>query len=118
MNNFISESGVVKLTNPAEYTIPSDLIRDRYWRGTLHLFSNQAKLRAVFTTQYFDLHYRSIKAIGLKRISAPWSQSEKFMLNLALHLYNEIHKVNLSDMDYLDPNNKQLAFEAIKLRFG
>ncbi|SEM80728.1 hypothetical protein SAMN05518847_101854 [Paenibacillus sp. OV219] len=106
------------MTSSAANTIPIDHMRDRYWRGTLHLFSKQPKLRGVFTIQYFNLHYRSIKASGLKRISAPWSQSEKFMLNLALHLYNECHKVNLCDMDYLDPNNKQLAFEAIKMRFG
>ena len=51
----------------------------------------------------------TIKINALKKVAAPWSQSEKFILYLALHLFNERHKVNLSDMDYLDATNKELA---------
>jgi hypothetical protein len=97
--------------------IPNYIASDRYWKGVIHLFQNQYKLKSVFTTKYFDLENGSIRIAALKKFAAPWSGSEKFMLNLALHLYNERNKVNLSDMDYLDNYNKELAMEAIKLRF-
>jgi hypothetical protein len=98
-------------------TIPSYMLTDRYWKGVLHLFQNQWKLKSMFTTKYFDLENGVIKTTTLKKATAGWSQSEKFMLNLALHLYNDCHKVNLSDMDYLDDYNKKLVMEALKLRF-
>jgi hypothetical protein len=98
-------------------TIPSHIVNDRYWKPVLHLFQNQYKLKSVFTTKYFDLEEGTINITGLKRNAAPWSQSEKFMLNLALHLFNERNKFNLSDMDYLDDYNKKLAMEAITYRF-
>lgn len=98
-------------------TIPQKISKDMYWKGVLHLFRNNAKLKSVFTTKYFDLENGTIKITALKRLAGPWSQSEKFMLNLALHLFNDINKVNLSDMDYLDDYNRKLAMEAITLRF-
>ncbi|EOR24994.1 hypothetical protein A499_06320 [Niallia nealsonii AAU1] len=97
--------------------IPNGIASDRYWKGVLHLFGNHSKLKSVFTTQYFDIENGVIKVASLKRAAGPWSQSERFMLNLALHLYNESNKVNLSDMDYLDDYNKKIAMEAITLRF-
>jgi hypothetical protein len=98
-------------------SIPSYVTQDRYWKGVIHLFQNNSKLKSVFTSKYFDLESGLIKIAALKKVAAPWSQSEKFMLNLALHLYNERNKVNLSDMDYLDDSNRKLAMEAITLRF-
>ncbi|QVY60966.1 DUF6075 family protein [Cytobacillus gottheilii] len=97
--------------------IPSYMSNDRYWRAVIYLFKNNVKLQSVFTTKYFDLEEGTIKITALKRNAAPWSSSEKFMLNLALHLFNQNNKVNLSDMDLLDDNNKKLAMEAIRLRF-
>lgn len=97
--------------------IPSYISEDRYWKGVIHLFTHHVKLNSLFNTKYFDIKNGSIKTTLLKRESAPWSSSEKFMLNLALHLYNERHKVNLSDLDILDNYNKKIAMEAIKLRF-
>jgi hypothetical protein len=98
-------------------TIPGYMATDRYWKAVIHLFMNHSKLKSVFTTKYFDLENGSIKIAALKKLAGPWSQSEKFMLNLALHLYNERNKVNLSDMDYLDVYNRKLAMEAITKRF-
>lgn len=98
-------------------TIPAELMKDRYWGSLLHIFLNQPKLHRFLTTKFFDMQCRMIHTRALQNASRPWSQSEKFMLQLALHLYNESHKVNLSDMDYLDPNNKKLAFEALQIRF-
>ncbi|UII56683.1 hypothetical protein LS684_04250 [Cytobacillus spongiae] len=98
-------------------TIPALLMEDRYWRSMLHLFLKQPKLKSVLTTQFFNLETGEVKIQSLKRKAGPWSTSEKAMLNLALHLFNERNKFNLSDMDSLDDNNKKLAFEAIKIRF-
>lgn len=98
--------------------IPLHLLNDRYWRGTLYLFENHPKLQQVFTTDHFDFEEGIVEADKLKKTSKPWSQSEKFMLHLALHLYNERHTVNLSDMDYLDDRNKVLVMESLRLRFG
>lgn len=96
--------------------VPNELLKDRYWKGTLHIFAQSPKLQGYIRT-HIDFIDQTINISGLKYISRPWSPSEKFMLNLALHLYNERNKVNLSDIDYLDSNNKQIALHAIKLRF-
>lgn len=98
-------------------TVPSYLIKDRYWRSVIHLFKNHYRLQDYFTTKYFNFEEGTIRIAALKKVAGPWSQSEKFMLNLALHLFNERNKVNLSDMDYLDDYNKKLAMEAITLRY-
>lgn len=97
--------------------IPANLMNDRYWRGTLYLFQNHPKLKQFFATKYFDMNAEQIKVQSLKRLFSPFSNSEKIMLDLALHLYNERNKFNLSDLDYLDSNNKKLAMKAIQMRF-
>lgn len=98
-------------------TITASLSKDRYWASLIHLFKNHYRLNDCFTTKFFDMSDETIKIQSLKRHAAPWSNSEKIMLNLALHLFNERNKFNLSDLDYLDGNNKKLAMEAIKIRF-
>ena len=98
-------------------SIPPQLLNDRYWRGIIHLFQNHYKLNSVFNTKYFDLESGDVRVTALKRVAAPWSESEKFVLALALHFFNERNKVNLSDMDYLDDENKRLCIEAIKFRY-
>ncbi|KKO51986.1 hypothetical protein [Paenibacillus sp. DMB20] len=97
--------------------IPKELLQDRYWKGLLHIFSQNQKLNQ-FITSHIDFDELSINATGLIKLSSPWSPSEKFMLNLALHLYNENYTFNLSDMDRLDPINKKIAFKAIQMRFA
>lgn len=98
--------------------IPVCMKKDRYWASLIHLFKNHPKLNSVFTTKYFDIEEGIVKFQSLKRVAGPWSHSEKIMLNLALHLFNERNKFNLSDLDYLDDHNKNLAFEALRIRFG
>jgi len=98
-------------------TIPVALPQDRYWASLIHLFKNHYRLNDCFTTKFFDMSDETIRIQALKRYAAPWSYSEKIMLNLALHLFNERNKFNLSDIDYLDDNNKNLAMQAIKIRF-
>lgn len=97
--------------------IPAHLMKDRYWTSMLFLFNNHSKLESVFTTKYFNTDDETVSIQALKRQAAPWSSSEKVMLNLALHLFNERNKFNLSDLDVLDSNNKKLALQAIKIRF-
>ncbi|AYB47677.1 hypothetical protein [Paenibacillus lautus] len=97
--------------------IPNELKEDRYWRGTLYIFLNNNKLQKLLLT-HFDFHECSIDIEGLKRSSRNWSTSEKFMLSLALHLFNERNKINLSDMDILDPSNTKIALKAIQMRFA
>ncbi|MEK3722265.1 hypothetical protein [Paenibacillus sp. FSL H8-0034] len=98
--------------------ISASFMKDRYWSGTLHLFINSPKLQRCLTTQYFDLNSGTIEAYALKNLAKPWAESERFMLDLALHMYSEKNKVNLSNMDYLDSSNKALVYEALRLRFG
>lgn len=98
-------------------TVPVHLKADRYWAPTIFLFSKQRKLRDVFTTRYFDFDEETIDFNKLKKVSAPWSHSEKVMLQLALHLFNERNKFNLSDLDYLDSENLKLALKVIRMRF-
>lgn len=98
-------------------SIPTYIATDRYWKPVLHLFSNHYKLQSCFNTKYFDMEEGLIKVAALKRLAAPWSQSEKFMLNLAIHLYTNDGKLDLSNMDYLDDYNKKLVMEAITYRF-
>ncbi|CAH1190366.1 hypothetical protein PAECIP111893_00296 [Paenibacillus plantiphilus] len=101
-----------------EIEIPAHLQRDRYWGALLYLFINTPKLQLYFTPGYVCLKSERVFGTKLKKVSAPWSQSEKFMLKLALHCFNERNKVDLSDMDYLDSNHRQIAFTALKLRYG
>ncbi|MGP3787188.1 hypothetical protein [Paenibacillus sp. 1A_MP2] len=99
--------------------IPEHLKRDKYWRSLLYLFVNNYTLQFYLNENYFDLEGGVIKVTALKKVSKPWSQSEKFMLHLALHLFSQsMAKVNLSDMEYLDSKNKALVHEALKIRFG
>jgi hypothetical protein len=98
--------------------LPAHLLKDRYWASLIHLFQNQRKLKSVFTTKYFDIEAGTVRFLALKKVAGPWSTSEKVMLNLALHLFNERNKFNLSDIDCLDENNRKLAYEAIRIRFG
>lgn len=97
--------------------IPERIATNRYWQPVIFLFTENDKLNQYFTTEFFDFDHNSIKTTSLRAKAKYWSQSERFMLNLALHLYNERNKINLSDMDYLDGNNQELAIEAIRMRF-
>jgi hypothetical protein len=98
-------------------TIPASLLRDRYWASLIHLFQNNSRLIGLFTDRYFDLEIATVEINKLKKATSGWSNSEKIMMNLALHLFNERNKFNLSDLDYLDSYNKKLAFEAMLIRF-
>lgn len=97
--------------------IPKELMNDSYWKSLIHLFKNHSRLRSIFSKKYFDLNEHYIDILKLKRASQHWATSEKIILKLALHLFNDVNKFTLSDLDYLDSNDKKLAFEAMKIRF-
>ena len=97
--------------------IPEHIQNDRYWQPVIYLFTKNDKLNSYFTTEYFDFDTRTIEMPKLRAKSKYWSQAERFMLSLALHLFNERNKINLGDMDYLDANNIELAIDAIRMRF-
>lgn len=97
--------------------IPIELQQDRYWGSFLYLFCNNSKLKMYLRPEFVDIENRDVYADSLLKAAGPWSPSEKFMLHLALHLFNERNLVNLSDMDRLDIPNKKLAVRAIQRRF-
>lgn len=97
--------------------MPERILKDRYWQPLIFLFQQNAKLNQYFTDEYFEFEEGTIKVAALRAKSKYWSQSERFMLSLALHLHSDRNKINLSDMDYLDNNNKELVIDAIRMRF-
>lgn len=99
--------------------IPANVQRNPYWRGVLHLFTHHSKLHRLFTDEFFTITSEdaTMHISKLRTASTGWSSSEKIMLQLAFHLYNERNKFNLSDLGNLDSNNLDLAFKAMQLRF-
>lgn len=93
-------------------------MQDRYWRGLLHIFMNHAKLKQYLSADYIDFDELTVKVDKLKKASRGWSTSEKFMLALALHLYNGRNKVDMSEADRLDDKNTEIALKALRLRYA
>lgn len=91
---------------------------DKYWRSMLYIFQEHGKLKRYMTTAYMDPEKGLLRIRKLKEESKPWSPSEKFMLALALHLYNSSNRVDLGGMDSLDSNNLRIAIEAIRMRYS
>lgn len=98
--------------------IPDHLYQDRYWRGLLYIFTNHNKLKQFLNPEFVDFEELTVKVDKLKRASKGWSTSEKFMLALALHLYNGRNKVDLSEADRLDGGNTEIALKALWLRYA
>lgn len=98
--------------------IPKQLFQDRYWRGLLYIFMNHNKLKQYLNPEFVDFEELTVKVDKLKKVSKPWSTSEKFMLALALHLYNGRNKVDMSEADRLDDKNTEIALKALRLRYA
>lgn len=90
---------------------------DKYWRALLYILQNTPRMQHLLTTAYIDPKQQIIHVRKLQAATKGWSQSEKFMMALALHLFDESNKVHLADMDYLDFHHKGVAFEALRIRF-
>lgn len=99
--------------------IPEHLFMNRYWKPLLFLFSEHPKLSKLFTPSYVDLEREQVRVRALRYASREWSASEKFMLNLALHLFNATNKLpnGLDDMEGLDTFNTRLVLKAIRMRY-
>jgi hypothetical protein len=64
---------------------------------------------------YIDL--ATIKMRALKRVAAPWSSSEKALVNLAAALFGA-GKADLSDVFWhLDEENTRVALQALEIRY-
>lgn len=89
------------------------------WCSILYLFTEHPKLASIFTSSYIDLTKEHVYTRKLNQISKYWSESEKFMLALALHLYNPTNKLpkGLAEMERLDHRNMKLALKAISIRY-
>jgi hypothetical protein len=98
--------------------IPKQLFQDRYWRGLLYIFMNHNKLKQYLNPEFVDFEELTVKVDKLKKASKLWSPSEKFMLALALHLYNGRNKVDMSEADRLDDKNTEIALKALRLRYA
>lgn len=99
-------------------TVPGHLWTNREWSGLLLLFTENDKLNRCFTTEYFDFEDGHIEIDDLKKLSRKWSETEKLMLQVALHCYDPKNKVDLSLMTSLDPQNVALVLKALNLRYG
>lgn len=96
--------------------IPKELLQDRYWKGLIYIFRNHEKLKQFLTPEFIDFDEMTVHSDKLKKASKSWGTSDKFMLSLALHLYNGRNKVDLSGADRLDDKNTEIALKAIRLR--
>lgn len=103
------------LGNPIEKVVPQYFSLNKHWRSMLHLFHHHDKLQDYIN--FVDIERYIVNVSRLKAISKPWSKSEKFMLALALHFFDPRNKIDLYDIEYLDRDNRQLAIEAIRLRY-
>lgn len=98
--------------------VSRNLYGDRHWKSLLYLFSEHSKLSQYLTPKYIDFDNGIVDISALIKTSEPWSPSEKFMLELALYLFNPSNKFDLGGMDTLDSYNMSLALTAIELRYG
>lgn len=96
---------------------PDVTMNNPYLDALLYIFTNHSKLEKYLTAEYIDVESQTLYIKKLKQVSKLWSLSEKFMLNLALHLYGIQGKIDLNMIDYLDQNNKRIAMSALKIRF-
>lgn len=101
--------------------LPEWVKNDPYWHSALYVLQKMIERDPKFlelTRKFIDLETASVSFRDMKKAVERWAHSEKIMVALAAHLFNEIHEFNLSDLDYLDSNNKQVAVTAIRVRFS
>lgn len=110
--------GVIKMQKTATIVIPEHLLKDRYWKPVITIFTKHEKLKPYLFSKYINFKNRCIDIKGLLSVSKPWATSEKFMLRFALHLYNSSTKIDLAEIDNLDHTNRKLLQEALELRFN
>ncbi len=105
------------MNETATITIPEHVLKDRYWKPIITIFSQHEKLNPYLFSKFIDFKSCCIDIRGLLSISETWSSSEKFMLRFALHLYNSSIAIDLAEIDLLDSTNRALVQEALERRF-
>lgn len=95
----------------------NQVANNQYLDALLYIFKNHSKLENYFTEEYVNVESQILHIEKLKQLSKTWSTNEKFMLDLALNLFGIQGKIDLNMIDYLDQDNKQIAIEALKIRF-
>ncbi|MEK4141124.1 hypothetical protein NST48_09230 [Paenibacillus sp. FSL M7-0547] len=99
--------------------IPDHLHHDRYWRGLLHIFTNHNKLKQLLSNPaLIDFEELTVHVDELIKASKSWSPSEKYMLTVALHLFNGINSIDIDPADRLDDKNTAILREALLLRLA
>lgn len=111
---------MLRLVNPEERNaIPSQLFEDKYWKGLLHIFMNHGKLKHFLSDPaYFDFEEFTLHSDKLLEASKDWGTGERFMLEVALHMFNGIHKVDLSKADVLEDKYLEIVIHALRLRYA
>ncbi|MDR3543252.1 MAG: hypothetical protein P4L69_20170 [Desulfosporosinus sp.] len=100
-------------------TLPSWAKNDVYWHSSLTILCSMVDRDQKFRhlLYYINLDESTIDFFAIKHAVSSCSHSEKIMVNLAAHLFNETHEFKLSDLDYLDGRSKKTALKAIEFRF-
>lgn len=98
--------------------IPKELMQDKYWMGLLYIFTNHSKLKQFLKPEYVDFDELTVHVNKLKKASKGWSTSERFMLDVALHLFNGRNKFDMSEADRLDNNNTEIMLKALRMRYA
>lgn len=97
--------------------IPEHLRQDRYWGGLLHIFTNNNKLmQFLCNPKFIDFDEFTIHVDELINASKNWSPSEKYMLTVALHLFNGFNSIDIDMADRLDDKNTEILKAALLLR--
>jgi hypothetical protein len=109
-----------RAANRTVMSLPRWAKDDVYWHSSLSILCSMVDRdqKSRHLLHYVDLDESSIDFFAIKQAISSLSHSEKIMVNLAAHLFNETHEFKLSDLDYLDGRNMKVALRAIGLRFN
>lgn len=91
-----------------------------YREALRHIFMNNAKLRdEVEKDEIVNIDAEMIRVDELREKALEWDFEDRFLLDLALHLYDcsEI-EVDLGNIDYLSKEGSIAALNAIRIRFN
>lgn len=98
--------------------IPPELLGDAGWRGALHILGCPL-LERKGVWAFVDLDKRSFHYEQMLKVCGAFSSGEFALLEVAVSLFNEDHKVNLWQLvNGLDDLNLRLVIEAIRISRG
>lgn len=101
-------------------SLPQWVKDDVFWHGSLFILGSMVEREPKFRPllhKFVNLDESTIDFFGMKKAVSSWSHSEKIMIKLAAHLFNQIHKFNLSDLNYLGSKNMKIALKAMEIRY-